>query len=205
VPVNEAVERDARALCDAGDHGAAATLVLQAYGPELFGFLSALHADADDAADVFSETSLAIWRGLPEMAWRSSVRTWAYTIARNASHRFRSRARREVRLDDASEASRLAQQIRTATQPYLRTEIKTKFAELRRALPVEDQELLILRVDRNLAWSDLAQTLAGDGVTLEGAALTREAARLRKRFQALRDKLLELGRREGLLADHGTR
>jgi RNA polymerase sigma-70 factor (ECF subfamily) len=203
--VNEAAEREARALCDAGDHAAAATLVLQAYGPELFGFLSALHADADDAADVFSETSLAIWRGLPGLAWRSSARTWAYTIARHASHRFRTSARREVRLDDASVASRLAHQIRTATQPFLRTEVKSKFAELRRSLSVEDQELLILRVDRGLAWSDLAQTLAGDGATLDAAALTRESARLRKRFQALRERLLELGRREGLLADHGTR
>lgn len=191
---SESVEREVRALCDAGDHAAAATLALRGYGPELYSFLAALHASEADASDVFGELSSRLWRGLPKFAWQSSLRTWAYAIARNASHDFRARRGREVPLDEASE---VAEQVRTATQPYLRTDFKDRFAALRASLPVEDQELLILRVDRGLEWKELAQTLASD--ELDAAALAREAARLRKRFQALKARLLELGRREGLV------
>lgn len=199
MPASETVERDVRALCDAGDHAAAATAALRGYGPELYSFLAAIHRD--DADDVFSEVSARMWRGIPKFAWQSSLRTWAYTIARNTSltARVAGARSREVALDD-SEAAKLAVEVRTATKSYLRTEAKTKFAEIRSALPVEDQELLILRVDRGLDWKELAQTLAD--AELDEAALKREAARLRKRFSVLKDKLLEAGRAAGLV---GTR
>jgi RNA polymerase sigma-70 factor (ECF subfamily) len=61
--------------------------------------------------------------------------------------------------------------------------------------------LLVLRVDRNLEWNDLARVLAeGDDGTapLADADVTREAARLRKRFQLLKEKLREMAKREGL-------
>jgi RNA polymerase sigma-70 factor, ECF subfamily len=194
VPVSESVEREVRELCDAGEHARAATVALRGYGPELYSFLAALHDDADD---VFAEVSTKLWRGLPAFAWQSSLRTWAYAIARNTSLSARGRLRRDVPLDEASEAFRVAKEIRTATQPYLRTDFKDKFAALRATLPVEDRELLILRIDRELDWKELAQTLAD--AELDRAALDREAARLRKRFQALKEKLLELGRQHGLV------
>ena len=194
MPASDALEHEVRALCDAGDHDAAATAALRGYGPELYSFLAAL--DRNLADDAFAETAARLWRGLPAFAWQSSLRTWAYTIARNTAHTVR-RDHREVPLDDASEVGRLAKEVRTATQPYLRTDVKDKFAELRASLPVEDQELLILRVDRALDWKDLAQALADE--PLDGAALDREAARLRKRFSVLKTKLLELGREHGLI------
>lgn len=192
---SESVETEVRTLCERGDHDAAATAALRGYGPELYSFLAALHPR--DADDVFAEVSTRLWRGLPRFAWQSSLRTWAYTIARNTSHTFRARGGREIALDDASAVGRIAKEVRTATQPYLRTDFKDRFAALRATLPVEDQELLILRVDRELDWKELAQTLAHH--ELGEDELVREAARLRKRFQALKTKLLELGRREGLV------
>lgn len=191
---SEALEQEVRALCDAGDHDAAATAALRGYGPELYSYLAAL--DRNLADDAFAETSAKLWRGLPAFAWQSSLRTWAYTIARNTAANLR-KDRREVALDDASAVGRLAKAVRTATQPYLRTDVKDKFAELRASLPVEDQELLILRVDRDLDWKELALTLSDE--PLDGAALDREAARLRKRFSVLKTKLLELGREHGLV------
>jgi len=193
------VEREVRAACDAGDHARAATLALRGYGGELYSFLSALHRDAAD--DVFAMFSANLWRGLPGFTWSCTLRTWAYTIARNTSHRFRRgerRARANVPLDEASAVDRLADEIRTATKSYLRTEAKNRFAALRATLEPEDQELLILRVDRQLEWNELATALADEA--LGPAELRREAARLRKRFQLLKTRLLELGRKEGLIA-----
>lgn len=79
--------------------------------------------------------------------------------------------------------------MRSRTAPWLRTEVKDAFAELRASLSEEERELLVLRVDRDLSW-DEAATILGE-----------PAPRLRKRFQALKDKLRARARAQGLLAE----
>jgi RNA polymerase sigma-70 factor (ECF subfamily) len=203
----ELLERDVRALCAAGDHRAAATRAIQGYGPELYGFLMALHHDEQDANDVFAVLCESLWRGLPAFAWGSSLRTWAYTIARNASLRYRQQERRRGQgaVPLSGLASQLAADVRTRTRDFVRTENKDKLAELRDSLAPEDRMLLVLRVDRELAWSELAQIMLGEETEPEAGALKREAARLRKRFQIVKEKLIEIGRREGLLPGEGER
>ena len=197
----EQLEHEVRSLCDRGDYEAATTRTLRSYGPEIFGFLVALHRSEQDAADVFSDFGESLWKGLPGFAWRSSLRTWAYTLARHASHHFRHKARREranVPLSAASAVSELVQKVRTETLTYLRTERRTRMQALRESLPTADQMLLVLRVDKAMAWEDLARVM-GEGGELEPEELKRESARLRKRFQLVKEKLLTLAKREGLL------
>jgi RNA polymerase sigma-70 factor (ECF subfamily) len=97
----------------------------------------------------------------------------------------------------------LEQPQRSDTASYLKTQRRSRIAALRDALPLEDQELLVLRVDRRLAWNDIARVLLHpeDGEVLTSEALEREAARLRKRFQILKRQLYEMGRREGLIGE----
>lgn len=193
------LEADVRERCEKGAHDDAANVALRGYGPEIYGFLLAFHRDEVDAGDVFSLFSEKLWRGLPTFGWQCSLRTWAYTIARNTSLSFRSstkkRERRQVALSAAEE---IAAQVRTGTIELFKTEQKDRFAALRASLPADEQELLILRVDRGLAWDDLARVLGGEAVD-DPAVLKKEAARLRKRFQLVKEKLLEMGRRAGLL------
>ncbi len=193
-----------RRCCEEGDHDRGATLLLQGYGPEILGFLCAVHPTETEASEVFSEVAEAIWRSLPRFSWESSARTWAYAIARNVTRsRRRDVARRGKRVGVASDSmfEQLAEQVRTQTKAYLRTENKTRLQALRDGLPEEDRMLLVLRVDRGLAWNDLARILReeGGGEPANDAALAREAARLRKRFQIVKDRLREMARREGLL------
>jgi RNA polymerase sigma-70 factor (ECF subfamily) len=198
------LEEELRRLCDASQYEAAASALLRGYGPEIFGFLCAVHQNETDANDAFSELAEALWRGLPEFAWRSSVRTWAYAVARNiARTRKRDAARRGRRVVGASDSvlEGVAEQIRTQTKAFLRTENKTRLQALRDGLPDEDRMLLVLRVDRGLAWNDLARILSeeeGDAAT-DDASLAKEAARLRKRFQLVKERLREMAKREGLL------
>jgi RNA polymerase sigma-70 factor (ECF subfamily) len=80
--------------------------------------------------------------------------------------------------------------------------VKNRIAELRDSLEEEDRALLLLRVDRGLSWTDLVHVLhEGSEAPLEGEAIKREAARLRKRFQIVKDRLREMARKEGLLGD----
>lgn len=200
----ERLETDVRALCEKGDYGGAATLALRGYGPEVFGFLVAVHRNEADAGDVFSDLAEALWRSLPAFAWESSLRTWLYAVARNVTRtRRRDAARRERRGPRAGESALdgVAQAVRTETLAFLRTEKKTRLQALRDALPEEDRMLLVLRVDRKLAWNDLARVLhesEGDA-PLDDATVAKEAARLRKRFQLVKDRLRELAKKEGLI------
>ncbi|HZF48302.1 MAG TPA: sigma-70 family RNA polymerase sigma factor [Polyangiaceae bacterium] len=198
------LEGDLRRRLEHDDFEGAATQAVRGYGPEIFAFLLAIHRDEDDASEVFSRFAEGLWRGLKGFAGQCSVRTFAYAIARKASlqHR-RDKGRRAVRfarLGEGSTVADVAEQVRTRTLPYLRTETRSRLAELRDALSPEDQELLMLRVDRQLAWNELVQVLRGeDEEPLSPEAQKREAARLRKRFQLLKDQLREAARREGLL------
>ena len=45
-----------------------------------------------------------------------------------------------------------------------------------------------------MAWEDLARVFLGDDEVLDAAAVTRESARLRKRFQLVKQKFVALAR-----------
>ena len=199
--MNQEHEAAVRGFCDAGDYVGATNEALRLLGPELFGYLVAVHRDQDDASDAFATFSERLWRGLPAFQWESSLRTWAYRVAHNASvDLLRAEGaigRRAVPLSDCPEVAAMAERVRSETATHLKTGARDAVAELRRSLPAEDQAVLILRLDRKLAFSDIARVLAGEGTDAD--ALARESARLRKRFQLARERLLALGRERGLL------
>lgn len=203
-PDRTELENDVRRLCQAGAIAAATVAAIRGYGPEVHGFLLAQHHRGGDADEVFSIWSERVFRGLAGFSWGSSLRTWAYTVARNASINFVRGRHARAHLDgDAGSAEIVAveQQVRTATPAFLRTEARTKLAAIREALPPEDRMLLVLRVDRRLEWKDLARVMLGEQGDIADAALTKESQRLRKRFQLLKDKLVKAGRRAGMLGD----
>jgi RNA polymerase sigma-70 factor (ECF subfamily) len=201
----QALEHGVRDACQRGDHATGVTLAIKGYGPELFGFLVAVHRNEADASDAFGELTEALWHGLPKFEWQSSFRTWAYATARGIMRTNRRNAgRREKRgrrVGD-SEIAELAQKIRTETLGFLQTERRTRLQALRDGLPEEDRILLVLRVDRKLSWSELATVLAEEtegAHVLDADGVTRESARLRKRFQVVKDRLRLLAKQEGLI------
>jgi RNA polymerase sigma-70 factor (ECF subfamily) len=196
------IESEVRRLCEEGAVAAATATAIRGYGPEILGFLVAQHHGDQDADEVFSIWTERLFRGLPGFGWSSSLRTWSYTVARNASINFvrgrRARARHE-QAPCSAEIAAVAQEVRTATPPHLRTEAKSKLAAIRDALPPEDRMLLVLRVDKRLEWKDLARVMLGEDGDVTDAALAKESQRLRKRFQLLKEKLVEAGKRAGIL------
>ncbi len=192
-----------------GDFEQATTAALRAYGPEILGFLSAKLRRREDADEVFSQFSLDFWCGLAGFEWRCTARVWAYTLARHAANRFlkspHRQPRRNIPLSQVSSISKLAGQIRSSTASYRRTAVKDKMNSLRQRLPAADQELLILRVDKQMSWRQLALVLSYQGQTVADEQLTRETARLRKRFQLVKQKLHKLAQAEGLLGDRSRR
>ena len=193
----EEVESAARRLCDAGDFGGATSAGLRAYGSEVFGFLRASLRSETDADDVFAIFAEDLWRSMPRFAWKCSLRTWSYMLAKRAGSRVLKQKRRAPVHASSDLMEKLVQDIRTETLSFLRTEKKTRLHALRDSLPDEEKSLLLLRVDRKLSWDELARVLSPDDLE-DDAAVKREAARLRKRFQLVKEKLRALAAREGL-------
>ena len=74
--------------------------------------------------------------------------------------------------------------------PRVREDEERLVEEFRRQLDEDDQTLLVLRVDRNLAWRDIALVLLGEEADPED--VTRKAATLRKQFERVKERLREL-------------
>ena len=202
LPARSPAEDRIRADFDAGDFDAAATRFISEFGGEILGFLVGRARDAAEGAEVFSEFTEDFWNGLPGFQWRTSIRGWGYTLARNAFFRHLNRKRKmrgtlAVPQDTNFEAE--AAKVRTTTLLYLRTEVKSRMREIREQLPQDDQTLLVLRIDRNLSWNELAAIMSGLGEDLSPQELSRWSARLRQRFQTVKEKLRTLAAKEGLL------
>jgi RNA polymerase sigma-70 factor (ECF subfamily) len=179
---DEAAIRD---RCAAGDFAAAATAALELYGSELLGYLHATAREPDLANEAYAELGEDFWRALPKFRWGSSLRTWLYTLARNALGQLRRRRKRTVPLSLAPE---LAAVVRTHTLEFQRTDVKDEFRVLREALDPDEHELLLLRLDRDLPWKDIAAIIGG------------EPAALRKRFERAKERLKKLAIDRGIIA-----
>ena len=193
-------EQELRWLWNAGDFRGLTTLALERYGPEILGVLAVQLRSTADAADAFSLFAENLWSGLPGFQWRCSLRAWAHRIARNAGVRWATAGARSPERNLSIEQSGvldLAAQVRSSTLVHLRTEVKSEVRRLREELPHAEQLLLILRIDKGLEWPEIAAALAEDD--LDPEALKREAARLRKRFQLVTEKLRGMARERGIL------
>lgn len=167
--------------------------VLREHGPEIFGWMLATLATETEAADAYSLFSEDLWRSLGRHAGRCSMRTWCYMLARHAVARvIEQRGRgpgREVPLSDAP-ADWIIAPARDSTAGYLRTDAKRGVRALREQLEPDDQTLLVLRVDKDLGWRDIALVMLGPDT--DESELARHAAALRKRFERVKERLRRL-------------
>jgi RNA polymerase sigma-70 factor, ECF subfamily len=186
-----ALEETVLALVARGEIKEAVTLVLQAHGPEVVGYLENVLGDPDDARDIFQRTAEDLWNWLPQFRG-GSLRAATYRIAWHAAARFRREAwrRRRERMHTTM-ASRIAASI-TSPESRLATKPRDRLDRLRESLEPEERTLLILRLDREMSWNEVAEVLSSDGDPVDSAAV-------RKRFERVKDKLGKLAKEQGLL------
>lgn len=175
-----------------GDFKAAATLAIQGYGPQVLGYLTAVLKDEDDARDVFSQFAEDLWKGLPGFRGDCSLRAWAFKLAWHAAARFaRDPYRKRGRPIRTTEVSRLAASVRSMSSVRSGSRGE-RIMKLRELLDPEEQTLLVLRLDKELPWDEVAHVLSSERETVS-------ATLLRKRFERLRAKLAKMAKDEGLL------
>jgi RNA polymerase sigma-70 factor (ECF subfamily) len=193
-------DADLRELAVGGRLDACFERALERYGGEVLGFLAALVQDEETARELYAQLCTDLWKALPAFRWEASFRSWIYTAARNAVSRHRRTLGRRKRFRPLTSETveTLAQRDRTDTAPHLKTDNKTKIAALRSRLDPDDQMILVLRIDRDLSWSEIAEVVHGG--PLSPSETTRASANMRKRFERIKDRLRELAVAEGLLA-----
>jgi RNA polymerase sigma-70 factor (ECF subfamily) len=201
-PSTEDVARE-RAMCAAfasGDMKRAATLMLDEYGMQIARFLAVRLRSQTLADEAFSQFCEDMWRGLPAFRWTAPARVWLWVLARNAATRVVTAGfrKRELLVDRDEAFAHLAQHVRTATARFLSTSTKHRLRELRGQLADDEQTLLILRVDRKLSWKELAVVMGEITDETDEAGLARASARVRTRYQVVKQRLRELAQEAGL-------
>jgi RNA polymerase sigma-70 factor (ECF subfamily) len=181
-------DAEVRDLVLAGHDRRAADLLLKRLSLELRLFLYRLLGDGSLADEAYSSTCERLWRGLSTFRWECSLRSWSYIIARREASRCRTRnARNGVQQTTLSKADQVAARCGSTSRTFSTTK-RDQLDGVRASLSDEDRDLLALRVERGLAWKEIAAAFLEEGDT-NSENLAREAARLRQRFRAIRVKI----------------
>lgn len=157
----------------AGDRDAFGTLVAR-HQASVYRFARGVVAAPADAEDVLQQTFLAAWRAAGRFRGESSVRTWLFTIARNAASTLRARAARlpdvETPLDELGLAAGWGSDDpeTTAMAAERHAALQTAFQTLAPA----DREVLTLR--------DLEELSGEDTAVLLGLSLPAMKSRLHR-------------------------
>ena len=178
------------ARLDAQDWAGATTQAMRAYGSEVLVYLRGVLHDEAAAMEAFSLFSERIWRTFPGFRREASVKTWAYRTAWWASRDYkRSRAARVEEVVDP-EVLDLVREV-TATTPGRRSEKDDAWHAVLAALDASDRSILLLRIERELSWREVARIMTDEGEPVDEAAL-------RKRYERLKPRLRELMTKHGL-------
>ena len=178
-------EARVRASLERGERDQAATQVIERLEQDIRGYIACrlMGDDADDALSQFREN---VWHDLARFRWECSLRAWGYRLAHHAITRvLRQPHRRHEEQLPSSAASVLAASI--GAKGPMSSERHQGLALLRAELTDDEQELLTLRIDRELEWEEIA------------AILDATSSALRKRFERLIPRLEQMARERGLL------
>ncbi len=183
--VADTVDAELRELVRLGEIDRATDRALRAYGPELVGWLCAISANEADAYDAFSWMSEELWKSLRRYQGGCSMRAWCYMLARQGAARVHARTQQRVEdpVSSLSSIMHTAGQVWSTTRRE-QTRNEVIYTEIRETLDPEDQMLLVLRVDRDLSWREIAIVILGDATSED--ELTRKAAALRKQFERVK-------------------
>lgn len=189
ITVDDNVAQDVRGALAAGDEVRATVRLLDAYGAEVFGFLAGVLDGVAEARDAYASIGERARERLVTFGWPCGLRTWLYSLA----HRVLVERRESAGL--AGCGSELPH--RDTTQPPRRKSRRDAVAHLRSSLPLHDRELLVLRIDRQMTWEELAAVFLGDDASAKDLAL--ETLRLQARYRLLKEWLAREAEARGIL------
>lgn len=181
---HEAVEARAQEALDRGQLRAVLTMLMDAYGDDIYRFCRQFSGDAALAEDLRQVVFMQAFESLPRFSRRSSLRAWLYGIARNrcldaAKGRRRWRARFHLSDAPAERAATPAPDPADLDQPRLHRVL----ADCLGRLDAELRMLVLMRYREDLSYTELAQSFAAQPATLQ-ARVARAMPGLRRCVRA---------------------
>jgi len=172
-------EDEAREALARGDHRAALTILMLAYGRDIHRHCYQVLRDRDLADDVQQTVFVEAYRDLPGFAGRSSLRTWLYGIARHRcldamkiGARWRRRfVRVEPLPDPADERPRADDALAESGQ------VGALVAALA-SLPIDTRIAVLLRYREGMTFEEIG-AMCGERATTVQARVARALPRLR--------------------------
>jgi RNA polymerase sigma-70 factor, ECF subfamily len=167
---------DSESTCEITAEDAYAQLI-ERYRSELHAHCHRMLGSTHDAEDALQEALLRAWKALPRFEGRSSIRSWLYTIATNASlDEIKRRPHRIAPIDQAHPADPHD----GPAARYERRESLESALGAARDLPQNQRGALVMREMFGLSARETADAL-GTSVAAVNSALQRARAALRER------------------------
>jgi RNA polymerase sigma-70 factor (ECF subfamily) len=192
------VETRIREAWACGDFKRALDIFVRAHEPGIRGYLAAWLHSRSRADDAYGMFAVDLVKCLPGFRWECSARSYGYVLAHRAACRYLKAERRYTELPDQLMAG-LAAPVQTRTASYLKTDFKERVRALRELLSADDQALLMLHVNRELGFREIAAALLEDGFDASAEELHRKGACLRQQFRQMKKRLEKLAREDGLI------
>jgi RNA polymerase sigma factor (sigma-70 family) len=172
-------EDEAGAALDRGDHRAALTVLMRAYGRDLHRHCFHVLRDRDLADDVHQSVFVEAYRDLPRFERRSSLRTWLYGIARHRCLDARKiDARRRRRFLRAEPLPESPDERQRADDALVERGDAGALAAALAELPIETRIAVLLRYREGLTLEEIG-AICGERAATVQARVARALPRLR--------------------------
>jgi RNA polymerase sigma-70 factor (ECF subfamily) len=177
----DAAESRAHEALGRSDHRAALTVLMDAYGDDIYRFCRRLTGDAQLAEDLRQVIFMQAFEDLARLAPRSTLRAWLYGIARHRcldACKGRRRWRKRFHLTDA-----VPEQAEPTTanpaDALDQTALQRALAHCLDKLDVELRMLILMRYHDGLSYTELSGAFKAEPATLQ-ARVTRAMPGLRR-------------------------
>lgn len=141
--------------CKNGDKSAFEQLIKN-YKDQLFSYLVRLSESREAAEDLFQETLIKVWTGLPAYREKSRFSSWLFAIAHNlAMDSYRKKKVRRKINDDSDDL--LIYSKESHIHEYESREIKMIIMESLKMLPEKQRNVFLLRQHGELSFKEIAE------------------------------------------------
>jgi len=167
-----------------GEHGAFEILVTKYQGP-ILNFIARYTGDRYMAEDIAQEVFLRIYRAAPRFQAKTKASTWIFRIAYNQALTEMGRQKRQRSLCEAIIRSKVSSDKESLSQPDDRLEFEEEIASAIGKLPDNQRAALLLRVNEDLSYREIAEVLDVSVQSVE-SLLFRARTSIRKYLDKIR-------------------
>lgn len=135
--------------------------LVKIYRQRLYSYLFKLSGDRKMAEDLFQETLIKIWRGLPKYSEQNKFSSWIFSIAHNTAMDSLRNNRNHV-IEAVSESENFISEM----DPYkdiVNAETSEMISNAVDKLPLKQKEVFLLRVNGDMTFKEIAD-LTGESL-----------------------------------------